>query len=84
MPPEINRNAPQIAAAQLQLEQKGDGSPDLQKPQDQPAGTNELDQLRSEVERLEREENAIKAGDVRSGRYVIDHESFDDKSSNTE
>ena len=44
-------------------------------------------QLRSAAqlkERLEREEIAIKAGDIRSGRYVIDHEAFDDKSSNTE
>jgi len=40
-------------------------------------------QLRSSQalkERLEREEQAIKAGDVRSGRYVIEHESVSDDS----
>ncbi len=44
-------------------------------------------QLRSSQqlrERLEREQQAIKAGDVRSGRYVIDHESFTDETGPSE
>ncbi len=35
-------------------------------------------------ERLEREEKAIKAGDIRSGRYVIEHEEFDETKSRFE